>query len=117
MKTGTKIAVVAVVAVALTLGGLRQWRTWEAEMSRAVPAESAPATKARPTKTETAMSATTAAMPTSSPAERMARVEQIRKDYDEIRAKMSAEFAAAGAAFPGIAGAAVAGSDRPFGPV
>lgn len=34
-------------------------------------------------------------------AEKAARVEQIRRDYDEIRAKASAEFAAAGNSYPG----------------
>src|SRR6187399_1513815 len=34
-------------------------------------------------------------------AEKRARVEKIRRDYEDIRAKMSAEYGAAGAAFPG----------------
>lgn len=39
--------------------------------------------------------------PALSPAEKAIRLERIRRDYDEIRAKASAEYAAAGAAFPG----------------
>jgi hypothetical protein len=36
-----------------------------------------------------------------SPADKAARVAQIRRDYDEIRAKASADFAAAGTSYPG----------------
>lgn len=36
-----------------------------------------------------------------SPAEKASRVAQIRRDYEEIRAKASAEFAAAGTSYPG----------------
>lgn len=35
------------------------------------------------------------------PADKAARLEKIRRDYDEIRAKMSADFTAAGDKFPG----------------
>lgn len=36
-----------------------------------------------------------------SPAEKAARVEKIKKDYEEIRAKTAADYSAAGARFPG----------------
>jgi hypothetical protein len=36
-----------------------------------------------------------------SPEEKAARVEKIKRDYDEIRSKASADYSAAGAAFPG----------------
>ena len=36
-----------------------------------------------------------------SPAEKAARVDQIKRDYEEVRTKASADYAAAGAAFPG----------------
>lgn len=39
--------------------------------------------------------------PTLSAAEKTARVDKIRRDYDEIMGKAAAEYAAAGAAFPG----------------
>lgn len=35
------------------------------------------------------------------PAEKVARIEQIKRDYDEVRAKIAAEYAAAGKDFPG----------------
>ena len=43
----------------------------------------------------------TKAMVSLSAEEKRARVEKIKKDYDEIRARTSAEYSAAGAAFPG----------------
>lgn len=105
MKTGTKIAVVAVVALAMTLGGLRQWRTWEAEMGNSAPPVGQPAESATAKqflkKAEPFPKSSRAPVVAASAVERAGQVAQIRKDYDEIRAKMSAEFAAAGGGAPG----------------
>jgi hypothetical protein len=39
--------------------------------------------------------------PAGLPVEKAARVEKIKRDYDEVRARVAAEYAAAGASFPG----------------
>ncbi len=102
VKSGTKLAVIAAVLVAVGYFGMRRGSEKTEGTGGAVPAAKSPATTSsssagQPTTRNTSVVAGAG----STPAERAALVEKIRRDYDEIRAKMSAEFAAAGAAFPG----------------
>ena len=102
MKTGTKLAVIAAVLVAVGYFGLRRGvEKTESGESAAPATKPAAQTPSSASSQSTTRNTSVAAGAGSTPAERAALIEKIRHDYDEIRAKMSAEFAAAGAAFPG----------------
>jgi hypothetical protein len=102
MKTGTKLAVIAAVLVAAGYFGLRRGAEKTEGAGVATPAtKSAAPTPSLPAGATTTRNTSVPAGAGATPAERAALVEKIRHDYDEIRAKMSSEFATAGAAFPG----------------
>lgn len=78
------------------------------EPAVARPALTKPATPSRPDAAAEGAAARRRARPPEPPAprsvsaeEKAARIEKINRDYDEIRAKSSADFSAAGASFPG----------------
>ncbi len=99
VKRTTLLLIVFVVVLVATVGFW--WRVYPALRPPAVPvlarASVAPAV---PAAKPVAVRSTAPARPMT-PAEKAARVDQIKRDYDEIRNKAAAEYSAAGVAFPG----------------
>ena len=100
-----KKVTVAMIGLALLLvlgGGTAWWRQQAANRAAEQAAvrvgeKKSPQADPRPTAP--------GAVSADSPGERMARADKIRRDYDEMTTKFSADFSAAGAAFPGGLGA------------
>lgn len=95
---------VAGLAVALLLvlgGGVAVWRRREATPAAAARAPAGGASeKSNPPGMQPPRPPESAAA-ASDPADRVARADKIRRDYDEMTAKFSADYSAAGNAFPG----------------
>lgn len=99
------------LAVALALLAVGGW--WLGRPEGAPPESVSPASatagRAEPgkkpeasvNKTPVSSAATSAAARPLTAAEKAARIEQIKRDYDEVRAKIAAEYSAAGKEFPG----------------
>ena len=97
-----KKVTVAVIGLALLLvlggGGTAWW--WQQAANRA--AEQAAVRGAEKNSPPTGPHPIASGpSPADSPEERMARADKIRRDYDEMTTKFSADFSGAGAAFPG----------------
>jgi hypothetical protein len=94
--------IVSVAVVALGVGAVLAWRgIWRRATPPARPAARASAFRralARPAADSTA---TAPGEHPLTPEEKAAALERIKRDYDEIRTKAAADYAAAGAAFPG----------------
>ena len=89
------LALVLAAALALV------WRFGSRDRAPGTPSNPAMSPGARPGAGISVARPSTPAGTVLSPAEKAARVAQIRRDYDEIRAKTSADFAAAGTSYPG----------------
>jgi hypothetical protein len=97
------VALVLALALVLAFVGGAGW--WWARQHRAPP----PGQSVPPTAEPPRVEAVTGALPPAprvpitglSAAERTARIEKIRRDYEEITGKVSADYAAAGSTFPG----------------
>lgn len=103
VSKSTFIRIVVVLAVALGLGSWWAMR-WKSPGNKEAPLiqktnPPGPASGAA----GTALSPSKAPLPAQgrSAADKAARVDQIKRDYDEVRAKVAAEFSAAGGNFPG----------------
>ncbi len=108
MKKPTVIALAGllVVAVLLVVAGRRSAREREAAADAAARAASTPGPVAKKTGATAARGSGPAANPNPVPApptaaEKAALIAKIKRDYDEIRLKASADYTAAGASFPG----------------
>jgi hypothetical protein len=102
MKRLTAIGL-TVVLLLLVGGGVVAWR-WPragAGGQRDVQPGAGPATNAGTTKPVASAGRTSVPATGLSAEEKAVRVAQIKRDYDEVRAKASADYAAAGTAFPG----------------
>ena len=97
-----RLTTAALVAVALLLvgGGVVVWR-WPSETSapRAITTTNGPRPPPRAVVPD--LGPRDPAPTTLTPAEKTARVDRIRRDYDEVRTKAATDYAAAGLAFPG----------------
>jgi hypothetical protein len=106
MKRGLQVlAVVAVLGLGAFLA-VRAWRSGEAPTEAAVEANFFPDKKENEkllhkTKPLVAPPVTTSGARSGLSAEKVERIAKIRRDYDEIRAKMSSDYTAAGDKFPG----------------
>ena len=99
--TGMKRIVVALAAlVAVAIGSWWLWRPTDgaARAEGGKPAEATRNAEVAPRKAE--RTGTRAAGGLTA-AEKAARIEQIKRDYDEVRARVAADYTAAGANFPG----------------
>ncbi|MBI5766886.1 MAG: hypothetical protein HZA93_03775 [Verrucomicrobia bacterium] len=102
MKRLTAIGL-GVVLLLMVGGGVVVWR-WphaSAPGERAVQPGAGPAPSPGAEKPTAPSTRTRAPVTGLSAAEKAARVAQIKRDYDEVRAKAAADYAAAGMAFPG----------------
>jgi hypothetical protein len=98
-----RLTIVGFVVVLLLFvgGGVVVWR---GSRTPEKPATAAPPSgpTATPSRAKQAAPASVSTPPVAlSAAEKAARVERIKRDYDDVRAKVAAEYAAAGTAFPG----------------
>ena len=97
-----RLTTAALVAVALLLvgGGVVVWR-WPGETGapRAIATTNGPRPPPRAVVPD--LGPRDPAPTTLTPAEKTARVDRIRRDYDEVRTKAATDYAAAGMAFPG----------------
>jgi hypothetical protein len=96
------LALAVVLALLLALGGGAGWWAWQ----RRAPVSVAPALPTGPTPIDyvIVVPPPLAPRPTItglSVAEKNARIEKISRDYDDITAKISADYSAAGDKFPG----------------
>ena len=100
-----RFLVVLVLAVVLTLVFVGGAGWWWARQRRAPPlSQTAPSPAEQPRGEAIATApppAGRAAVTGLSPAEQTARIEKIRRDYEEITGKVSSDYATAGSAFPG----------------
>ena len=95
------VVVLIVFALFILGGGVAVWR-WRTNEQRATAGE--PPEPAAPTRAQAAVPRSRLQLPAANALtadEKAAWVERIKRDYEEIRAKASADYAAAGAAFPG----------------
>ena len=103
MKPKVLIPVAVALLAALALVSVRVWRSTNTSAESTSPASGpgqAPVAKVLPAaKAFKAPAGAEAAGGLS--ADQAARIEKIRRDYEEIRTKMSADFSAAGDKFPG----------------
>ena len=103
-STAVGVAGVLIVAIVAALFWWREARNEAAARKPASAVRSAPSSlpgNTPPKETPRARPPEPPAPRGLTPEEKAARVEKIKRDYDEIRAKTSAEYSAAGAAFPG----------------
>ena len=106
MERGPTILVLAGILAAGAFVSVRVWRATEAARESATPPGRPPALAGQVFGGRTAAAAPVdgAAEATTGgalSADKAARIDKIRRDYDEIRMKMSAEYGAAGDKFPG----------------
>lgn len=100
MKRATKIAVVVIgVVVVGAFLVVREGQKMEADFANVLPTPVANASF--PKKTTPFKAPDVAPQRSGLTADKVAALQKIRRDYEEIRAKMSAEYGAAGEKFPG----------------